>query len=179
MKLTYLFIVLFGVGFNSDTVMQTAKYKLDFYTQYNQFYLFDKNSPGRTGDDGFWTNEAFDERLAVEEGILGVGTQSYGHIKADLILLKQENKTTIYTHFDHVVEGSIEIKSGFFQIVDCPNSKVELELQLKPGIYRAKIYSSNLRGTISDENEGKDHYLIEIWPDSYIDRKVLKQFKEE
>ncbi|MEE1946451.1 hypothetical protein VRU48_15105 [Pedobacter sp. KR3-3] len=64
------------------------KYKLDFYTEYNQFYVQDKLSWGGTASASFWTDEAYHDRLAMEEGIVGVGTECYGPIKGELEILQ-------------------------------------------------------------------------------------------
>src|SRR5260370_11228076 len=119
-------------------------FKLDFTTQHNQFYLSDKSSSGNTASDSFWTEQAFKDRLAVEEGILGVGTECYGHVKGELNILDNENKEADYDQFGHIVEAGIEIRSGVLQILDCPNSIVELEVEIRPGIYRVRIYASGL-----------------------------------
>ncbi len=157
---------------------EKMNYKLDFKTQYNQFFICDKSSPSNTDSDSFWTDEAHSERLAMEEGIIGIGTQCYGHIKGELIVSKAENKQIDYNKYDHIVEGGLEVKSGVLQILDCPNSEVELELKVNPGKYRVRVYSSNLASADIDEDEGDDYYKIEIWPnpDSDIERKVLKQY---
>ncbi|POY35981.1 hypothetical protein C3K47_12305 [Solitalea longa] len=69
------------------------KYNLDFYTQYSQFYICDKDSPCNTDSDRFWTNEAHEDRMAIEEGVLGIGTECYGPVKAELLVreLPREN----------------------------------------------------------------------------------------
>lgn len=154
-------------------------YKLDFKTQYNQFFICDKSSPGNTDSGSFWTDGTHNERLAIEEGIIGIGTQCYGHVNGELIVLKAENKQTDYNKYDHIVEGGLEIKSGVLQVLDCPNSEVELELKVNLGKYRVRVYSSNLASANIDEDEGNDYYKIEIWPDSNIERKVLKQYMPE
>lgn len=154
------------------------KYKLDFRTSYNQFYIYDKGSPANTDSPSFWTAEAYDERLAIDDGILGVGTASYGHIRGELDILNSENRIIDYHQYGHVVEGGLEVKSGILQILDCPNSKIELEVKVKPGTYRVRIYSSNI-ANVADEDEGADRYKIEIWPGSKMKRKVLKQFVDE
>jgi hypothetical protein len=152
------------------------KYKLDFYTSYNQFYLYDKASPGNTDSDNFWTAEAYNDRLALEEGVLGIGTGCYGHVKGEIDILAKENGVIDTNQYDHIVEGGLELRSGILQVLDCPNSEIELEAKLKPGIYRVRIYSSNLISTDIDENEGNDYYKIEIWPDTSMQRKVLKRY---
>lgn len=150
------------------------KYPLDFYTTHNQFYIYDKDSPGDTASDNFWTAEAFDDRLAIENGILGVGLECYGQVKAEVEILNRFNENIILADYDHVVEGGIIIKSGFIQILDCPDSSVQLELPVEPGAYRVRIYSSNLASV--DGDNGDDFYRIEIWPDSDLKRTVLKRY---
>jgi hypothetical protein len=156
-----------------------AIYHLNFQTQYNQFYLYDKGSAGKTDSKNFWTQDAFADKLAMEKGILGVGIYSYGHVKGELCILMKPPQAIAYDRYDHIVEGGLEIKSGVLQVLDCPNSKVELEVKVKPGKYRVRIYSSNLAGGDMDEVEGKDYYKIEIWPDENMERKVLKRYSDK
>lgn len=127
-----------------------------------------------TESNSFWTKDAHNDRLAMEQGIVGVGTESYGEIKGELEILECENNLIDTTQFDHIVEGGIEITSGILQILDCPNSDIELEVKLKPGVYRIRVYSSNLSSVIDDE--GDDYYKIEMWPNSNMERKVLKRY---
>lgn len=149
-------------------------FSLDFYTSHHQFYLCDKASSGNTGSDGFWTEDAYNDRLAIEDGILGVGTECYGPIKGEVIILTEKKELIDFDLYDHIVEGGIEIKSGTIQILDCPSSEIQLELSVKPGFYRTRIYSINLASV--DGDEGEDFYKIEIWPDLEMDRKVLKRY---
>lgn len=152
------------------------KYDLNFATSHHQFYIMDKNSPQDTGDENFWTEAASLSRLATGEGALGVGLECYGLVKGEIVLLDQKNENVQFSQFDHIVEGSIEIKSGILQVVDCPNWNIELEIKLISRAYRIRIYSINLKSVIDDS--GNDYYKIEVWPDSLIERIVLKQFEE-
>lgn len=47
-------------------------YNLNFFTQYGQFYVVDKGTDGETDDLEFWSDAALLERLACENGILGI-----------------------------------------------------------------------------------------------------------
>jgi hypothetical protein len=150
------------------------KYPLDFYTQYGQFYICDKDSENDTGKDSFWTSDAFNDRLAIGTGVLGIGTECYGPVKGELEILDFSRTITDLDEYDHVVEGDLEINSGVIQILDCPNSIVELELTVPPGNYRVRIYSSNLASVEGDE--GDDFYKIEIWRGLSTERKVFKRY---
>ena len=149
-------------------------HKLDFYTQHSQFYICDGHSPLKTDSHEFWTEEAHESRLAVEEGILGVGTECYGPVKGELEVLKEENTTLETDVFDHIVEGGLEINSGRLRILDCPNSSIELDIPLADGSYRVRIYFSNLSSV--DGDEGHDFYRIEIWKGTGPIRNVIKMY---
>ncbi|WP_426670746.1 hypothetical protein ACPPVU_05830 [Mucilaginibacter sp. McL0603] len=155
------------------------KYQLDFNTAYNQFYIVDGTKNGDTASANFWTNDAFQDRLAIEEWVLGVGIESYGHVKAELQLLNSPTKEIDFSKYDHIVEGGIKISSGLLQIIDCPNSEIALSVLIEPGNYRVRVYSMALDGVDTDEDEGDDHYLIEIWPDQNMARTVLKRYKHK
>jgi hypothetical protein len=149
-------------------------YKLNFYTSYHQFYICDKESAKKTDADDFWTEESTDTRLAIGDGILGIGLECYGPFKGEFVLLHSRNDSIEINQYDHIVEGGINLKSGILQVLDCPNSNIELELKLNPGKYRLRIYSLNLASVIDDS--GDDYYKIEMWPDVEMGRNVLKQY---
>ncbi|MET7001560.1 hypothetical protein [Chitinophaga defluvii] len=150
-------------------------HKLDFYTQYHQLYIGDKESPQGTDDGNFWTEDATDSRLAIGEGILGIGLECYGPFKGELVLLDKKRNGVEYSQYDHIVEGGLNVRSGILQVLDCPNLNVELELKLNPGIYRVRVYSLNLNSVEGDA--GNDYYIIEVWPDTHTERTVLKQYE--
>jgi hypothetical protein len=150
------------------------KYPFKFYTTNHQFYIYDKSSPSDTSSDNFWTQAAYDDRLAIENGILGIGTECYGPVKGEVNLLDAPNTYVNFNDYDHIVEAGIKINSGTIQILNCPDSNIELELFVDPGIYKVRIYSSNLSSVEGDE--GNDFYNVEIWPDTEMVRRVLKRF---
>ncbi|NUY82743.1 hypothetical protein HUK80_17705 [Flavobacterium sp. MAH-1] len=152
------------------------KYKLNFFTQYHQFYLLDKDARQTNEALGnFWTDQAFADKLAVENGFLGIGVENdEGIVNCEISILDSRNLNLNFEQFDHVVEASIKIKSGIAQIQDCPNSSIELEFQLEPNDYRVRVYSINLK-TAYDENP-RDFYQIEIWKEKFSERNVLKRF---
>lgn len=157
-------------------ISHKMKYKLDFYTSYNQFYITSDGGAALTSDSANWTDSAYFDRLFLVTNMLVVRTESYGHIKGELYVLDNSNEKISYNKYDHVVEGGIVIKSGTLQILDCPNSALQFTVKVTPGAYRARIYFLDMAGFDSDEKEGKDHYKIEIWPDTNMERKVLKRY---
>lgn len=152
-------------------------YKLEFDTAYNQFYVGDMDYSGNTGAADFWSEASFADRLATGNDVLGVSTGSYGHIKVQVHVLEKPNADLNFKPYDHVVEGNLKIRSGFMQITNCPDGKVELKVKLVPGDYRVRVYSIDLAKADPDLFEVKDGYKIEIWPDVLKQRVVLKRYK--
>lgn len=154
------------------------KYRFNFYTSYNQFYLADKYTNANTGSEDFWTEKAFSDRLALEKGIIGVGIQSWGDVKGELHLLNVPSEVIDYSLYDHVVEGGINIQSGELQILNCPDGNLELSLKVNPGIYRIRVCGSNFASVEESDlanDTDNDYYRIEIWKSDDMERKVLKQ----
>ncbi|MBW1658418.1 hypothetical protein [Flavobacterium quisquiliarum] len=154
------------------------KFILDFTTDYGQFYINEKDEVGDTGSEGFWSNEAFNDKLAVEKGILGISIEnSEGIVKCELEILDSKSLISDFSDFDHVVEANLEIKTGFVQINDCPFTILVLEEKVEIGNYRVRVYYSNLESAYSEDP--KDFYRIEMWKDIFSDRHVLKRFENK
>ncbi|OXE95593.1 hypothetical protein B0A63_23925, partial [Flavobacterium johnsoniae UW101] len=97
-------------------------FNLNFTTDYGQFYLNDKDE-GDTGSENFWSDQALNDKLAVEKGILGVSIENTeGMVKCELEILNSKSLISDFSSFDHVVEASLEIKTGILQVNDCPFS---------------------------------------------------------
>ncbi len=150
------------------------KHKLKFFTEYYQFYILDKDSKAATDSDNFWNPQAGIDKIAVENGLLGITVGKYGEIDVEINVLETQNNLRDFGEFEHVVEASIDVSSGILQIKNCTNFDLELELNLTPGTYAVRSYSAKLSSIGNDS--GEDYYVIEIWASDKIERKVLKQF---
>lgn len=172
-KMIFLFCSIVQLPFTckKDDIM---KYNVNFDTQYNQFYIADLMASKKTDDVNFWSAEAYEDRLAMSSGIVGVGTECYGTIKGELVLLDSPNNNSQANNYDHIVEGGLQIKSGYLEVLDCPTNTKYLKVKVASGTYRVRIYSSNLKSV--DGDKGNDFYKIEIWPDDDLTRKVIKRY---
>ncbi|ABQ05865.1 hypothetical protein [Flavobacterium johnsoniae] len=150
-------------------------FNLNFTTDYGQFYLNDKDE-GDTGSENFWSDQALNDKLAVEKGILGVSIENTeGMVKCELEILNSKSLISDFSSFDHVVEASLEIKTGILQVNDCPFSIIVLEEKIEIGNYRVRVYFNNLKSAYFENP--KDYYKIEMWKDVFSDRHVLKRFE--
>lgn len=157
------------------------KYKFKFYTQYNQFYIFGDN--GKSLDiDHDWGDKILIDRLGVFKNTVFVCTESYGNIKGELVILEKPNDILKYDLYDHIVEVGIQVNLGVLDILDCPNTLSHLRINLTPGTYRLRVYSSNLDSVKESDlanDDDDDFYKIEIWPDDNMDLKVIKLYDEK
>lgn len=166
--------------FFSFSNCSTKKYnymtsKFSFSTSYNQFYICDDLAPIPYI---MWDEVSNNNRIVVFDRFIGVVTESYGDINGEIEILKSKKELSNFDAFDHVVEASINIQSGKLKIEDCPNSSVELEIPIKPGTYRIRIYSSNLKSVEFRDEYGdyNDFYKIELWEEDYSEVRILKQW---
>jgi hypothetical protein len=151
------------------------KFELKFITDYGQFYINDKNATGNTSSESFWSEQGFSDKLAVEDGILGISIANQeGKVECDFEILDSKNLINDFSGFDHVVEASIKIHSRVLQVLECPNSIIEMETEIANGEYRVRVYSINLNSAY-DETPN-DSYKIEMWKESYSERHVLKKY---
>ena len=153
---------------------KNMEFKLNFYTQYSQFYIEDKEIKTEINPSEFWSEEAHSDGLALENGIVGIRTECYGPVKGEIIILRKRNDNINFDLYDHIVEGSLKVESGIIQVLDCPTNSVHAEFRIEKGIYRVRVYSSNLSSVVGDE--GDDYYKIEIWKGDDLERKVLKKY---
>ena len=149
------------------------KYEVNFTTFYRQFYLFDKGKEGATDSPNFWSKVAFESGLALEKSVIGVGIAAYGLVRLTVEVYATEPLVLDFDKWDRITEGSIKIKTGYIQILDCPNSEVQLEIPVKKGSCRVRIYGANFASVVGDD--GDDFYRIEIWSADYEKRKIIKK----
>jgi hypothetical protein len=151
------------------------KFELKFTTDYGQFYIKDKNATGNTGSEIFWTDQAYADKLAVDDGILGVAiSKDAGKVECEFEILNSKSLISDFGEFDHVVEAGMKIHSKIIQIVDCPNSEIEIENEIENGDYKVRVYSKNLESAYDEIP--KDSYKIEMWKEVYSERNVLKRY---
>lgn len=150
------------------------RYQLQFFTEYYQFYIRDKDTKASTDSDNFWTAQASEDKMAVEESLLGISVAKYAEIRVEVNLHKQAPAFESDENYDHIVEATINIFSGIIQIADCTSNSIQLELNIEPGMYTIRSSSANLKTVKGDE--GDDYYVIDIYASAEKPRTVLKRY---
>jgi hypothetical protein len=147
---------------------------LTFRTSYHQFYLTDPDSDYDTGR-GFWTDEALKRGLAVGEGVIGVSTASYGHVRCFLEIAESEPILPL-SPWQRIVEGSIRFTEAGYALI-CPTDQDPIhEGKCRAGWYRLRVYAAFLDLQVKDTHGDDyfDFYWLVLWraPESGI--RVLK-----
>ncbi|WP_316829149.1 hypothetical protein [Pedobacter miscanthi] len=165
-----LFLILTLVNVNKNSIDEQ---KFDFYTEYNYFKILDATAEDEPLPD-FADQKDYLTRLNVGKSVLGVGTQSYGHIRGELHILEVENKEFNAEKFDHIVESEINLPTGDIRFAATIESTIVLKAKVKPGKYGVRIYTHGSTAFTDDDVEGTDRYIVEIWPIVNLPKKVLK-----
>jgi hypothetical protein len=153
-------------------------HRLSFYTSYRRFYLVDHDNMERDTDHpDFWSDEASRRGMAVGDGVIGIGTASYGNIRCFFQFSDSEPMLPL-SAWQRVVEASIHITKGHFSIQDCPCSMVIHEGLCPPGDYRLRVYGAFLdllvEGTAGDAYF--DFYWLVMWPAAFSEVRSLKTY---
>jgi len=157
----------------------SAIQKLSFYTSYRQFYFADLDADYDTSSKSFWTKEALERGLAVESGVIGVSTSSYGNVRCFFQVTDFEPQFDL-NPWQRVVEASIRVTKGRYAILDCPDSSVVYEGSLPSGEYRLRVYGTFLDEVVEETagDEYFDFYWICFWPAQFSLPKSIKCFVE-
>lgn len=150
--------------------MQT--HQLTLFADYHQFYLQDEATSG--GLAQAWIPEAIERMLAVADGVVGFGTLRNMQVGVTLEML-EEPPGAETTDFDHVVEGSLDARSGTLVVAGCTDYVPDAaRFAPAPGTYRVRLSVSGADTLSEDGLEGEDHYWVQLWPALFDASMVLK-----
>ena len=142
----------------------TNEIKLELFADYFQFYIQDENANGDLSEK--WTDEAVEQLLAITDGTIGVGTVRNMDVPVTIKTFNTEPAflTDVENVIGQINECDIEVNSGKIVIAGCteyfPQAK---RIELKNGIYRARIYYGNLDKLSEDGLDGEDFYAVHLW----------------
>ena len=153
--------------------------EIRLFASHSQFYVQDGLlRPGAINDLTFWTKEASARRLAIGDGILGIGTSSYAFVK----VRAQHHQTAPpvdLSQWDHVAEADLVMKTELILIMGCL-SPSGMFFEVKPSLYRVRTCHANLGQSEHEAprdwtGEFGDWYLVQFWPSKPLQPQVLKQ----
>jgi hypothetical protein len=149
--------------------------EISLYASHRQFYVQDSEPRGDTGDPAFWTDKASTDRLAITDGILGIGTGSYDFVRVRAEGFSSKPPLDL-AKWDHVTEAGLEVRSGMILVMWCLSDS-GLFFRVQPGQYRVRCCHSNLAASVDSTGDAGDWYSVQLWPSPRTAPRVLKRWK--
>jgi len=142
----------------------TSEIKLELFADYFQFYIQDEKANGDLSEQ--WTDEAVEKLLAITDGTIGVGTVR--NMDVPVRIKTFDTEPSFLPHFENEIgqinECDINVKSGKIVFAGCTEYFRDAKrIELKNGIYRARIYYGNLDKVSEDGLDGEDFYEVHLW----------------
>jgi hypothetical protein len=152
--------------------------QIRLYASHHQFYVQDSAPLSSADDPSFWTEDACENRIAIGDGILGVGTGTYGFVDVRVELHTSEPPVDL-SSWDHVTECGLELRTQFFLIMGCLSTS-GLFFTVTPGHFRVRVCHANLGESEQEvpsnwSGEFRDWYLVQCWPSLLMPPNVLKR----
>jgi hypothetical protein len=154
--------------------------ELRLFADYHQIHLFDEGSTSDLGEA--WTEEAVADRLAVARDAAAVGSVVNVFVAVAVEVLDQP-PVDDSTNFDHVVEGSVEVRSGRLVVMGCTDYEPDaVRFAVPAGWLRIRVAKSNLEVAArldvdSDEDpDTMERNRIQVWPSAPEPTVVLKRW---
>jgi hypothetical protein len=135
---------------------------MKIHAEYQQFCVVDETANTSMLD---WTKEDEERLLAIQPGILAVGTIRCAPVPVVLEIVDNAPDDDLRL-WDHVNECSVVIPSGrvvIGSIFECDYVPDDRRFQLKPGPYRARLFYGGL-DSLTTDGRGSDHYKVVLWP---------------
>ena len=150
------------------------EYNLELFADYHQFYIQDESSESSLEDS--WTEFATENLIAVNDGIVGIGTVRDFDVSVKIVILNSEPVEINVESFDIITECDLKVTSGKIVVAGCTDYFPEAKrIEIDNGIYRLRTFYGNLNKIDEYGIEGEDFYEVYLWKsDKSEEVKVLK-----
>lgn len=138
--------------------------RLELFADYHQIHLLDEGaSPDLAAA---WTVQATEDKLAVADGGIGIGTQDADTVSIAVEIHAAEPATR---KADHITEASLEIRSGKLVVLGCTDHLPDAKrVPMAPGWYRVRVEHSGLAK--------KEKLTAALWPAPQADPRVCQRW---
>ncbi|WP_410815664.1 hypothetical protein [Micromonospora sp. 050-3] len=156
---------------------------VELFADYHQIHLSDDGSTGDLSEA--WTDQAVVDRLAVVDDAMAIGTSVNVTVavRVDVLDAPPVDDSADY---DHVVEGSMQVRSGRIVVMGCTDYEPDAaRVRVPVGPVRVRAASSNLveaerLGVDSDEApQTMERLRVLVWPAPSEKPVVLKRWEGE
>lgn len=142
--------------------------ELKLFADYHQIHLFDERSVTDLGD--VWTDQAVVDQLAAGRDAIAVGTAVNVFVRV-VVEVVDRAPADDSSDFDHVVEGSIEVRSGRLVVMGCTDYEPDAVRFVVPaGWLRVRVAKSNLEVATRLDSDSDDdpatmeQVRVQLWP---------------
>ncbi len=139
---------------------------LRLFADYHQLYLQDESAHGDLSEA--WTAQASDDRVAVAEGVVGIGTASADIVPVDVWVLDAAPADD-QGDWHHVTECSIDVASDRVVVAGCTD--------YFPDARRIPVPSGSLRVRASHRYSPAERYRVQLWPAPHTPPRVVRRWQ--
>jgi len=158
---------------SSPTLLDT--HDLHILADYHQIHVSDMAYDGDPG--GLWTDDAVANMLAIETGIVVIGTVSDMDVKVRVEMHKA--KPQIEGDWDQIAECFIECPSRIIRIMGCTDYEPDAFTVNTPSeTMCVRILWGALASVDMDAVEGDDHYMVQMWSGEPRDTTYSKRWRK-
>lgn len=140
-------------------------------------HLFFVRDQGVTFDGKFTNDPWSGDNLGTARGVIAVQSpKGGGNVPVFVEVHDALWSDDAPARFEKVAEGSVECASGTLVIEGEQNdaSVSPLEIQLAPGTWRARVLFADLDSATYDDEDGADHYVIQLARGAAMDATVTR-----
>jgi hypothetical protein len=151
-----------------------ARYVSEVFADYFQIWIVCEQA--RNSEHSFlFSGQHLSNRVWTDPGLIIMFTER--NMTVPVVVEVQDSKPeNDFAEWDHVTEASLDVPSGIIEMEGCGGHN-PMQVQVKSGLYRVRMYQTGL-GMLSENGlEGNDHYKIVLWPDVLIPPTVLKKWE--
>ena len=151
--------------------LEPQRRELTLFADYFQLHVWDD---GREVDLGAaWTEEAVSRGLAVDDGIVGIGTAR--NLEVPVTVTISAEPPEMHGDAESIVEADLECRSGRVVVMGCTDYGPDaLRIHVPPSWYRVRASARGLRTVRDNGLEGDDEYRIDLWPAAPTGVGVIK-----
>jgi hypothetical protein len=154
--------------------------ELRLWADYHQIHLFDEGSTTDVGEA--WTDGAVTDQLAVAGDTLAVRT-TVNVFVGIMVEVLDRAPADDSASFDHVVDGSVEVRSGRLVVMGCTDYEPDaVRFEVPAGWLRVRVAKANLETAMrldihsDDDPATMERIRIQIWPAAPESAVVLKRW---
>lgn len=152
-------------------------YYFEVFADYFKVELHDEGAEAQSDP---WDEASLNDWVSVDKGVIRIRTAR--NMKVPVIVNISDNNSAVdqednkaFASWDHVIECSIDITSGYLVLWGNDYYPDAPRIALNPDTYQIQIYYGGLNTLSEDGLDGNDVYLIKIRPGPPIPPMVKKR----